>query len=197
MKGLLSAAIALSLGAIWTSAAPTRRKDAPGDPETRTRVKLNPAQIRLLADTDWNQWTVEGDTTTSSYSVNGLDFTLASADGTTQLEGDWHKIVYREFVPMLGQRLIGTAMSTHEDSEGGALTLTIDGLPDGEHSLLTWHNSWARQDEYASVSVSVNGEELASVRNDITSYEVQRLILDRTSSRLARTPTFGIPRLPT
>lgn len=162
MRGFLSATLAVAFGAVLGSAAPTKRQDA-GDPATRTRVKLHPAHIRLLADNDWNQWSFEGDISSATYSANDLDFTLASADGSTQLEGDWYKIVYRNFVPMLGQRLIGTAMSTHEDSEGGALTLTIEGLPEGEHTLLTWHNSWANQDEYASVSVSVNGEELASV----------------------------------
>lgn len=163
MKGFLSTTLAVAFGAVWGSAAPTKRQDAPSDPETRTRVKLHPSQIRLLADSDWNQWSFEGDISSATYSANDLDFTLASVDGSTQLEGDWHKIVYRNFVPMLGQRLIGTAMSTNEDSEGGTLTLTIEGLPEGEHSLLTWHNSWAKQDEYASVSVSVDGEELASV----------------------------------
>lgn len=164
MKSFLSAALAVAFGAAWSTGAPTKRQDAPADPATRTRVKIHPAQIRLLPDTDWNNWNVEGDSTSSTYSVNDLDFTLASADGSTQLEGDYHKFVYRNFVPMLGERLIGTGVTTLEDADGGALVLTIEGLPEGEHTLLTWHNNWANQEEHATLSVSVNGEELATVR---------------------------------
>lgn len=163
MKGLFSAIVGIVAGAAWSSAAPSGIRFQPravDDLATRTRVKLHPAQIRLLADSDYEVWSIADDPA-NEFSANGLDFTLSAGDAV--LEGDWNKVIYREHVPMLGERLVGTAVTTHEDSAGGPVTLTIAGLPEGEHSLLTWHNSWQSMDEFATVSVSVNGEEAASV----------------------------------
>lgn len=166
MKGLLSAVAAVVLGAVWGSAvpAPASKRQGGADPETRTRVKLHPSQIRLLGDSDYHQWSIEAEVSSSTFSANGLDFTFAAGDGSSLLEGNWNKLNYRQFLPTLGQRLVGTAMSTQEDADDGSLILTISGLPDGEHTLLTWHNSWQAADGLATVSVSVNGEDLATVR---------------------------------
>lgn len=163
MKRLLSAVAATALGAVWGSSAAPAPAAPQADPATRTRVKLHPGDIRLLADTDYHQWAVDPEVSQSIFSANGVDLTFAAADGSSLLEGSWYKLNYRQFVPMVGQRLVGTAMSTEEDAEDGALTLTISGLPNGEHTLLTWHNSWQNLDEFATVSVSVNGEELVTV----------------------------------
>jgi hypothetical protein len=131
----------------------------------RTRVKVHPSQIRLLEDTDYEVWSI-ADETTATFSANDLGFTL-SAGGDIALQGDWHKITYQEFVPKLGERLVGTAVTTHEDSAGSPLTLTIEGLVEGEHSLLAWHNSWQTLEAYATVSVSVNGEEVETVGGSV------------------------------
>lgn len=128
----------------------------------RTRVKVHPSQIRLLADTDWQAWTI-ADETSSTFTANGLDF-LLSAGGDVALQGDRNKLIYEEFVPKLGERLLGSAITTNEDSSGGPITLTIAGLEAGEHSVLAWHNSWQSGDDLATLSVSVNGEEVESVR---------------------------------
>lgn len=167
MKSIFSIVAGIIAGAAWTSAAPalsgsniqTRAAD---DLASRTRVKVHPSQIRLLPDSDYNVWQI-ADVTSAEYTANGLDFTL-SAGGTIALEGDWNKVNYRQFVAKLGERLVGTAITTHEDSVGGPITLTIAGLPEGEHSLLTWHNGWQRLAEIATLSISVNGEEIVTVR---------------------------------
>ncbi|KAF4987087.1 hypothetical protein FDECE_15610 [Fusarium decemcellulare] len=126
-----------------------------------TRVNLHPVQVRQGNNPDKDTiWVIE-EATTAKTTVNNIDFTLSAPKDVT-LNGDWNKSIYAKFLATLGERLVGTAISTNEDT-GGAITLTIDGLAAGNHSLLTWHNSWKAADSnLAAVSVSVNGKKVAS-----------------------------------
>lgn len=134
---------------------------APAIPSTRTRVDLHPFQIAKQNNPDDILWSIE-EATSVNTTINDIDFTLSAANGTT-LNGNWNKIIYAKFLATLGERLVGTAISTDEDS-GVPITLTIDGLADGNHSLLAWHNSWnSATTDLATVSVSVDGKELATV----------------------------------
>jgi hypothetical protein len=134
-------------------------------------VKLQPANVATLADVDYSIWEIS-DVAEATFSANELDFTLSS---DSVFQGNYYKYNYRQPLPTLGQRLVGTSVSNSEDGSGGTIMLTIAGLPEGEHSLLTWHNSHIGLDEYATVSVAVNGEELASVRCCSTRMEFEVL----------------------
>ncbi|KAK7419036.1 hypothetical protein QQX98_003538 [Neonectria punicea] len=126
---------------------------------SRTRINLHPSQIRLGNNPDNDElWVIE-EATSATTAINGINFTLSGPKGIT-LNGNWNKPIYAKFLATLGERLVGTAISTNEES-GGPITLTIDGLSNGNHSLLAWHNSWERGDgSLANVSVTLNGKRL-------------------------------------
>lgn len=156
-------ALALGLGAGKIQAAVAAANgSAPVIPKTRTRVDLHPFQIQQQSNPDDTLWSVE-EANSVNTTINDLDFTLTAGNGTT-LNGNWNKVIYSKFLATLGERLVGTAVSTDEDN-GVPITLTIGGLPDGNHSLLTWHNSWNEASgDLSAVSISVNGVELIKVR---------------------------------
>ncbi|KAM5343799.1 hypothetical protein ACJ41O_012336 [Fusarium nematophilum] len=105
-------------------------------------------------------WIIE-ETASATTTVDGVNFTLSAPNGAT-LNGNWNKPVYTKFLAAMGERLVGTAISTDEDN-GGPITLILDGLSGGNHSLLAWHNSWETGGvNLATVSVSVGGDRLAS-----------------------------------
>lgn len=159
MKGLYNAVVGLVAAAACASARAIARDDAAG----RSRVKLHPVQVRLLADTDHEVWTISDEATASFTTDNGIDLTLSAGNST--LQGDWYRLVYQTFVPKIGERMVGTGISTNDETTGGPLTLTLAGLSEGEHSLLTWHNAWSNIQETATVSISVDGTEVATVRS--------------------------------
>ena len=127
------------------------------------RVQLNPSNIRYLDVPDYELWTVTSEEPTSNITIDDVAFTLASPPDS-YLVGDYNKFQYTRFISSLGERVVNQGITTSSDSAAGPITLTIQGLEEGEHTLLTWHNAWPNVDSIATLSVTVDGEEAASVR---------------------------------
>ena len=137
----------------------------PPYPETRTLVKLHPAQVAALEDPDYQLWKVNSDSGVKTFSANGLDFTIKATAQGDSLVGGANTPVYTTPFPDVGQRLIGSGITT--ESDGGSITLTISGLPAGEHWLSTWHNAWEEFDQTPSVALIIDGRSGISVRPSI------------------------------
>ncbi|KAM0263682.1 hypothetical protein ACHAPA_008656 [Fusarium lateritium] len=137
------------------AAAPQNSSVAP------TRLNLHPTQIRKGNNTDNDHiWVIE-EANSANTTIDDVTFSLTAPKDVT-LNGDWNKIVYAKFLATMGERLVGTGISSNEDT-GGPITLTIDGLSSGNHSLLAWHNAWdGGNAKLASVSVAADGKILAS-----------------------------------
>jgi hypothetical protein len=125
------------------------------------RVRFNPSNIRELVDSDFPALVVESEAQSSSGGFGGANFTVSAPDGS-YLEGNYYKYQYTRAVSHLGERVINTGITTSEDNPG-PITLSITGLEEGEHTLLTWHNLWDNSDGPADVDVAVEGETVASV----------------------------------
>lgn len=122
------------------------------------RVRLNPSNVRSLAEPDFHTWTIESESQNASTTVGDVSFSL-SAD--SQLEGNYYKYQYTRAISHLGERVVNEGITSGDES--GSIALSIKGLGKGEHTLLTWHNAWDAIDAIGSVSVSINGKEQASV----------------------------------
>ncbi|KAM5386448.1 hypothetical protein ACJZ2D_000411 [Fusarium nematophilum] len=134
------AIVALGVSRVATAALTTPLDSPAAIPNTRTRVNLHPSHIRKGNNLDNDAlWIIE-ETASATTTVDGVNFTLSAPNGAT-LNGNWNKPVYTKFLAAMGERLVGTAISTDEDN-GGPITLILDGLSGGNHSLLAWHNSW-------------------------------------------------------
>ena len=123
------------------------------------RVRLNPSNVRSLAEPDFHTWTIESESQKASTTVDNVSFGL-SAD--SQLEGNYFKYQYTRAISHLGERVVNQGITAGDES--GDIVLSIKGLSKGEHTLLAWHNAWDAVDSIGSVSVSVNGEKKTSVR---------------------------------
>lgn len=162
MKLCLSAPVAVAFAAAWSSAA-LAASSPPPYPLTRTLVSLHPEQIEPLSDPDYNLWEIRDGSSSSCFSANGLSFTLAATGNATKLHGDANEPVYTKPFPSAGQRLVGAGISTVAD--GGSITLTIAGLPAGQHSISTWHNSWEALDDIPTLAIIIDGVSHISVRH--------------------------------
>ncbi|KAF4992967.1 hypothetical protein FDECE_13551 [Fusarium decemcellulare] len=155
MKCSLYASVALALAVAWSSAASVSTRP-PAYPRTRTLVSLHPSKVQALSDPDYNLWRINGSAPAPArFSANGLGFTLSTTETGAKLSGGVNKPVYTKPLPSVGQRLIGTGITTKAD--GGSIKLTITGLPAGQHSISTWHNSWADLDKIPTVAVTIDG----------------------------------------
>ncbi|KAF5019517.1 hypothetical protein F66182_8459 [Fusarium sp. NRRL 66182] len=166
---------------------------------TPVRVSLHPVQIRKGNNPDNDALWVIDEASSANITINNVRLALSGPKGVT-LNGDWNKLIYAKFLATMGERLVGTGISTNEDT-GGPITLTIGGLSNGKHSLLAWHNFWAKSDaNLATVSVSVNGKDLASdvkqsgqVNNiwEASASYVEFSVSDGAEVKVVFTPTGG------
>ncbi|KAL3481102.1 pectin lyase fold/virulence factor [Aspergillus californicus] len=167
--------------------------------DAQLRVRLGPSNIRQLADPDYEIFVVESEAESSSAGFDGVNFTVSAPEGS-YLEGSYYKYQYTRFVSHLGERVVNQGITTSSD-DPGPITLSILGLEEGEHTLLTWHNLWSNpEDSAAAVSVSVNGEELASVEPSIridniweaaTSYVTFSVTSPEEAVKIVYTPNGG------
>ncbi|KAL2816671.1 pectin lyase fold/virulence factor [Aspergillus granulosus] len=116
------------------------------------RVRFNPSNIRELVDSDFPALVVESEAQSSSGGFSGVNFTVSAPEGS-YLEGNYYKYQYTRMVSHLGERVVNTGITTSEDNPG-PITLSITGLGEGEHTLLTWHNLWDNSDSPAEVDVA-------------------------------------------
>ncbi|KAK1147235.1 hypothetical protein N8T08_001974 [Aspergillus melleus] len=126
------------------------------------RVRLNPSNVRSLAEPDFHTWTIESESQNASTTVDNVSFGL-SAD--SQLEGNYFKYQYTRAISHLGERVVNQGITAGDES--GDIVLSIKGLSKGEHTLLAWHNAWDAVDSIGSVSVSVNGEKKTSAKQSV------------------------------
>ncbi|PIG83144.1 pectate lyase [Aspergillus arachidicola] len=124
------------------------------------RVRLSPSTVNELAEPDFHTWTIENESQNASTTIDSLDLTLSSS-ANSDLEGNSYKYQYTRPVSHLGERVVNQGITTSGDNPG-PITLTIQGLEAGEHTLLTWHNAWDSLNSTGTISVSVDGEDKAS-----------------------------------
>lgn len=164
-QSICAAILAASLAAAGPLVGRQSGSPAPSPPDSFLRVHLHPEPVRLQADADYNTWTVptQNDISTASTTIAGVDFTVASLDGQL-LNGNSYKFLYARFLSVLGERNVNEGLSTETDGvEPHALSLSITGLPAGNHTLLSWHNAWDKIPDAGSLDISVNGKNIISV----------------------------------
>lgn len=126
------------------------------------RIRMHSANARNLSETDYDTWTVT-DGPTSNTSIGPLSLSLTAASGDAALTGGEYKEQARRFLSSLGERVVSQGVTTSEDDGTGiSLTLSIAGLDQGEHTLLTWHNAWDDVASPSSLKVDVDGTSIAA-----------------------------------
>lgn len=126
------------------------------------KVRLNPSNIRATPlDPDYdNVWTI-GSVSSANITINGiaLGLSIPSAD---VFKGTYYKLVYTRFSEYLGERVVAEGVST-DSTTGDPITLTIQGLAPGNHTLLTFHNAWDKLAGATNISISVDGSTAIAV----------------------------------
>lgn len=92
----------------------------------------------------YQAWYVDKEKTPQSKEFDGITYTFTSPDGVASvLSNGWNKtyITNAENKAKNG-RLTGDGITTAPTTECGEITLTIEGLPVGTHTLQTFHSRW-------------------------------------------------------
>lgn len=129
--------------------------------------KIDFNNTKNITDDGFTPWMVGLATGSISQTVDGVTFTVSRAEGSigTHLMGEWWKDGVNKYSKLTSDGLTVSGKAGDEKytlREGAvALTVTIEGLTAGEHSLLAYHNNPAGFSG-APVKVSVDGTVKAS-----------------------------------
>ncbi len=97
-----------------------------------------------------NNWIVTSDTS-ATYTVNGVTMTLTASGGSIRMENN------KKLQKMSGiYSHLTMDGATVDATSGGTLTLQISGLPNGTHSLKTYHSATGNE-SVSGISVSASG----------------------------------------
>lgn len=162
----------LSSGLLLASATASRQNNVrdlswnntvPMLPSTSTRVRLHPASVRNLDDSDYLTWTVPEAARADFAPSNGTSFSFSLAAVGGIIGGDYNKVAYTRIISSLGERVVAEGISTTSNTSANAgnisIALTISGLPTGYHTILAWHNAWDKINATASLRIKVDGKE--------------------------------------
>ena len=114
-----------------------------------------------VTQTNFIPWPVGRVTSESKTLDNGVKITIAAADGATGLASNWSKKNIQNGNKLLNDGVFACYLSNGDYqwiTEGQtAITLTIEGLSAGQHSLVAYHNDTDAGQTHPDVEVSVDG----------------------------------------
>lgn len=107
-----------------------------------------------VTETGYTPWAVT-DTASDSLTINGVKFVLKKGTVGTSLGTDWYKAGVQS--PNYA-RLVCDGVTVKDGNAGGQIELRIKGLPAGQHTLLTYHNTvQAPTNTFSPIDILVNG----------------------------------------
>jgi len=125
---------------VATVATPLELLPAPGlaGPALKVDLDMSGRPTGEVSELGFVAWPVTSGPTLSR-TFEGVTFTFEKVGaGGTELDATWQKAAVQ--TPHYA-RLAGDGVTVADGSAGSQIQLTIEGLPAGEHSLLTWHNT--------------------------------------------------------
>ncbi|WP_175414875.1 fibronectin type III domain-containing protein [Nibricoccus aquaticus] len=114
-------------------------------------------------------WFTSGaNTISATFSGVTITFTRVGPQGTA-LKTDW----WKEGLTTYGATLANDGITVDGGNAGGQIEMRIAGLTAGQHTLLTYHNTWANPatNTFSPLNISVNGTQVVSalpVTNRVT-----------------------------
>lgn len=154
--------------------------------------KANPDKHTEMGFTSWEVGRVPSDSKTFD---NGVTITLTPGGAATSLGSNWSKLdVETNKLKLIGEHVLVTNLDngnlTVINDKSTSLTLTIEGLSAGEHTLKTYHNNSDKNQVQPDFDISVNGEVVATGQKMTSSAQT---LMDAGQSFVSFTATEGQP----
>lgn len=126
---------------------------------TKVDLDMNGRNSSEVTETGYTAWVAA---TSNSTTIDGVTFTLANTSSSGELSANWYKVGVQS--PNYAKLVCDCAYIKDGDKTSG-LQLTITGLSNGTHTLLTYHNA---VDDYSSSTVCdmdiyVNGSKVQTL----------------------------------
>ncbi len=129
-----------------------------GLPEIKVDLNQAGRQEAEVNEPGYLPWAVSGGTSASE-TFEGVTVTLSQQGSGSGLRTDWYKAGIDSHV-----RLASDGVTVNNGENGGAIEMTLSGLPAGEHSLQLYISTVANpaNNTFSPVHISVNGERVVN-----------------------------------
>jgi len=124
-----------------------------GNPVVKIDFNQSGRNINQVNEIGYQSWTSYGGKATETF--DGISFTLEG--GSSGLKSNWYK------AGMVAAKLVSDGVTLEDGANGGEISLTIQGLESGDHSLLVFMNQVdsPEANTFAPIDISVNGQPVA------------------------------------
>ena len=131
-----------------------------GSPVLKIDLDMSGRNSGEVTEPNYTAWPVDN-AASSSKTVDGVKMTLSKGSAGTALRASWYKTGVQ--APNYA-RLVCDGVIVEEGNNGGEISLKFENLPNGTHSLLTYHNNFNGESSYSNVDVYVDGTKKVTVK---------------------------------
>jgi hypothetical protein len=114
-----------------------------------------------VTEPDYESWAVARVASDTKTLASGIKLTISASEGATALASNWNKNIVQQNSKLLGDGVFACHLNDGNYiwiTEGRtAITLTIEGMTPGQHSVIAYHNDTDANKKHPAVEVSVNG----------------------------------------
>lgn len=125
-------------------------------PVVKVDLNMSGRQDAEVLEPGYTSWSIgNGSVAADSITVEGIVFKLSSEG----FRGSWNKALIQAKTD--NSRFTMDGIMSAPERAAGEFTLSVRGLPAGQHSLQTFHNDWSDPEKYLGMPIHafVNGEE--------------------------------------
>ncbi len=124
-----------------------------GNPVVKIDFNQSGRNINQVNEIGYQSWASYGEKATETF--DGISFTMEG--GSSGLKSNWYK------AGMVVAKLVSDGVTLEDGANGGEISLTIQGLEPGEHSLLVFmnHVDSPEANTFSPVDITVNGQLVA------------------------------------
>jgi len=119
-------------------------------PVVKVDLNMSGRQDAEVLEPGYTSWSIgNGSVAADSITVDGVTFKLSSQG----FRGSWNKALIQAKTD--NSRLTMDGIMSSPERAAGEFTLSVRGLPAGEHSLQTFHNDWSDPEKYLGMPIHV------------------------------------------
>ena len=149
--------IVLLLCLAWAGAFAMSAQDKP---VVKVDLNMSGRQDAEVLEPGYTSWSIgNGSVAADSITVEGITFKLSSEG----FRGSWNKALIQAKTD--NSRFTMDGIMSSPERAAGEFTLSVRGLPAGQHSLQTFHNDWSDPAKYLGMPIHafVNGVEVKTI----------------------------------
>ena len=127
-------------------------------PTIKVDLDISGRKSGEVTEPNWIPWAIP-EVNSKDTTISGVKFTLTKGSVGKSLRTAWNKVNVQSPV---NAKLVGDGVQVEEGNAGGEITLKIENLETGKHSILIYSNLCSNSTSFSNLDVYLNGSKTIS-----------------------------------